>query len=44
MVLSSAFSFLLVLEVEVGIEIKLLGNGGSGIASSPKEDVEERAD
>jgi hypothetical protein len=37
-------SLALIMEVEVAVGIEFLGNGGSGIASSPREDVEERAD
>lgn len=40
--LALASSAFVLLEVIIGFEF--LGNGGSGIASSPKEDVEERAD
>ena len=39
-------SFVLILPfvLEMAVEIKDSGKGGSGIASSPKEEVEERAD
>lgn len=40
--MSLAFIFPFVLEVAK--EIEEPGKGGSGVASSPKEEVEERAD
>ena len=40
--MSLAFIFPFVLEVVA--EIKETGKGGSGVDSSPKEEVEERAD
>jgi hypothetical protein len=40
----ASFTFIFPFILEVAVEIEDTGRGGSGIASSPKEEVEERAD
>ena len=40
----TSFAFIFPFVFGVPMEIEDLGKGGSGITSSPKEEVEERAD
>ena len=40
----ASFAFIFPFVLEVAVEVEDPGKGGSGIASSTKEEVEERAD